>query len=815
MDADVRSIDDERTSSALGAVSHYVDRPWRMLINGELRSAVSGATTPVIHPGDGSVIANAPDGDAADVDQAVEAAQQASAGWAAVPITERAAALLELAAAVEQNGSELAWIDTLDNGSPISVMRNDFVLAVEQLRYFAGLALQLRGETIPTKAHDAVDFTLRDPFGVVGRLIPFNHPLMFAASRIAAPLLAGNCVVLKPSEQTSLSALRVGEFAAEIFPAGVLNVVTGTGATVGERIVTHPGVPRIAFTGSEAIGRHILASAAATAVKTVTLELGGKNPLLVFADADVNAAIDGAVRGMNFRWQGQSCGSTSRVLVHRSLFEPFVAELARRMELLTVGDPLLESTDVGPVVSEAQYRRVRRYIDIGLSDPHLELLTGGSELDLAGYFIPPTLFAAPDGAHGPLFTEEIFGPVLMATPFDTYDEAIALANSLPLGLTASVWTTDLRTAMAAARDLQTGYLWVNWSSEHIAGDSVRWREELGTRPRGEPRRTGELHPNQERLHPVLTSCSTTRSDRAKQIGEAGNDRHVRRHHHRIRAARDDPRLLSGEGRPQDPAARAPADLRRRPLDDRGDQARLLSPDALASTISTSPRRPGTRTSGWLPRSATSRLDTTLRSHTETEPHWCSRDTSTRPVNRSRSSARRTRRPTATGTSAPTSSATPSSGPSDTRSRSPRPSATSCLAAARSVATSWRSSTGSRSTAVNELFEDERVRLLLLFKISLFGTVLYDQISTRSPMGALVRGFDLVANYQVAVGGSIALANGADAHVHRGRRRVLRTGAHVVADHRRAEPGPRRRTSRRHRDPLAASSRARWMCRRPS
>jgi betaine-aldehyde dehydrogenase len=446
-----------------------LDRSWKMLIAGELRAARSGATMPAVHPGDTSVIAEIPSGDAADVDEAVSAAVAASEGWGRMPIVARAAALIALADKVEAVGEELAWIDTLDNGSPITVMRNDYRLAVEQMRYFAGLALQVRGETIPVSARDALDFTLREPFGVVGRLVPFNHPLMFAASRIAAPLVAGNCVVLKPSEQTSLSALRLGELAMDVLPAGVLSVVSGTGDTVGERIVTHPNVPRIAFTGSEAVGRRILAQAAGTSVKTVTLELGGKNPLIVFADADVPAAVEGALRGMNFRWQGQSCGSTSRLFVHRPLFDQFVDALSARMRALKVGDPLLESTDVGPLVSETHFRRVCTFIDQGRCDPYLELITGGAALGRPGYFVAPTLFVATGAPGGSLFAEEIFGPVLVAAPFDDYDEVIRLANSLPMGLTASVWTADLHTAMAAVRDIQAGYVWVNWSSEHIAG----------------------------------------------------------------------------------------------------------------------------------------------------------------------------------------------------------------------------------------------------------------------------------------------------------------------------------------------------------
>ncbi|MFB7270077.1 aldehyde dehydrogenase family protein [Streptomyces sp. NPDC056244] len=456
-------------TGTIPGVDEIADRHWRMLIGGELTDAASGATLDVVNPADTSTIARFPQGDAADVDAAVDAARAAAPGWAAMSITDRARVLGDFADAIEANGEELAWIDTMDYGSPVTMMRNDVRIAVGQLRYFAGLALQLRGETIPMADRNAMDFTLRDPFGVVGRIVPFNHPLMFAAARIAAPLLAGNSVVLKPAEATSLSALRLGELAAAVVPDGVLNVVTGLGGVAGDRLVTHPDVPRIAFTGSDVVGRGIQARAASAAVKKVTLELGGKNPLIVFADADLDEAADSAVRGMNFTWQGQSCGSTSRLLVHRSVYDRVVGEVGRRMDRIRMGDPRLPDTEMGPLASANQYRKVTGYIRAGLADPALELITGGKIPDGPGFFVPPTLFSAPSGATGPLFSEEIFGPVLVAAPFDSYDEAIAQANALPYGLTAAVWTTSLRTAMAAARDLRTGYLWVNSSAAHLPG----------------------------------------------------------------------------------------------------------------------------------------------------------------------------------------------------------------------------------------------------------------------------------------------------------------------------------------------------------
>ncbi|MEW1823127.1 aldehyde dehydrogenase family protein [Arthrobacter sp. NPDC080031] len=447
-----------------------IDRDWRMLIGGELTGSLSGERAAVFDPATGEQVTTIPRGDEADANRAIDAALAAFPAWAARAITDRAAHLHRLADAIEEAGEELAWIDTIDNGSPIAVMRGDYRIAVEHLRYFAGLALQLRGESIPVDQRDAVDFSVRAPFGVVGRIVPFNHPFMFAASRIAAPLLAGNTVVLKPAEATSLSALRLGEIAAGIFPPGVLNIVSGPGRTVGDTIVRHPEVRRLAFTGSGEVGRSIQAQAASASVKVVTLELGGKNPMIVFPDADFEEAIQGAIRGMNFAWQGQSCGSTSRLYVHRSIYRQFVEELGRRLDLMGMGDPLDEKTEVGPVVSRAQYEKVTSYFHSGIDDG-LELIAGGlPDPAQPGNFIRPTLFAA-ENEQSRLFSEEIFGPVLVATCFDDYDEIIARANALPLGLTASVWTKDLATALKASRDIETGYVWVNWSSSHIPGAS--------------------------------------------------------------------------------------------------------------------------------------------------------------------------------------------------------------------------------------------------------------------------------------------------------------------------------------------------------
>jgi acyl-CoA reductase-like NAD-dependent aldehyde dehydrogenase len=448
-----------------------VARDWRLLVGGQLVPAEGGATLDVYNPATGQVVARAPDASPADVNAAVAAAFEAFRSWRRVPIAERAARVNALADLIDAHGDELAWIDTIDNGSPIKVMRGDYKMAVEQLRFFAGLAPALRGESIPTPDRVSIDFTTREPFGVVGRIVPFNHPFMFAASKLAAPLVAGNTIILKPSQHTSLSALRLGELCAEVFPPGVVNVLSGKGSVAGERLVVHPDVPRLALTGSVEVGLHIQRSAATERVKVITLELGGKNPIIVFPDADQDDALAGAIRGMNFTWQGQSCGSTSRLYVHRSIWDGFLERLTAKLEAMKVGDPSDESTDVGAIVSRQQFESVSRHLDAGKADPRATLLTGGvAEVPGDGWYIRPTLFALEQGDEGvTIAEEEIFGPILVAAPFDSYDEVIERANRLPLGLTASVWTKSLETALSATRDLETGYAWVNWSSSHVPG----------------------------------------------------------------------------------------------------------------------------------------------------------------------------------------------------------------------------------------------------------------------------------------------------------------------------------------------------------
>jgi len=440
------------------------------MIGGKLVTARTGETIDAINPATGEQIARIPRCSGLDVDDAARAAISAQSAWRALDPVERAQIVGQVADRVVAHAEELAVLDVTDNGSPIREMRRDAFIAAGQLRYFAGLALQLRGETIPT-GHDRLNYTLREPFGVVGRIVPFNHPVMFAAGRLGAPLIAGNTVIMKPSEYTSLSALRLAELIRDVLPPGVVNVISGYGREAGDALVAHPEVRRIAFIGSVSVGRSIQRRAAEHAVKTVTLELGGKNPIVVLPEADLDAAVDGALRGMNFTWQGQSCGSTSRLLVHESVHDDLVARLAARMEAMRSGPPSDEATDTGAIVNRGQYEKVLEYVRIG-HDEGARLIAGGESPNgsefAGGLFVRPTLF---DGVHpeGRLAQEEIFGPVLAAIRVESYDQAVRIANGVSYGLSASVFTRDLATAHRFARDVQAGYVWINDSSVHFPG----------------------------------------------------------------------------------------------------------------------------------------------------------------------------------------------------------------------------------------------------------------------------------------------------------------------------------------------------------
>ena len=405
----------------------------------------------------------------AEVDAAVQSAKAAAPAWARTPPMDRARCLREAATRIRAHAGELALIDAADCGNPVKAMMFDAEIAATQLEYFSGLVLEIKGETIPT-ANGSLNYTVREPLGVVARIFPFNHPFMFAAGKIAAPLAAGNCVVIKPPEQAPLSTVRLMELLHGVFPAGVLNCVTG-GRETGAALASHPDVGAVALIGSVPAGKAVLHAAADT-LKHTLLELGGKNAMIIYPDADFEKAVGGAVRGMNFTWCGQSCGSTSRLFVHESIHDRFVEALAARVQAThTPGIATDLRTTMGALVSRAQYDRTMQYIESAQREG-ATLVCGGkhpADARLArGLFIEPTVFAdvTPDMT---LAREEIFGPVLSVLRWRDEDELFAAVNGVEFGLTGSIWTRDLVTAHRAASRVEAGYIWINDSSAHTTG----------------------------------------------------------------------------------------------------------------------------------------------------------------------------------------------------------------------------------------------------------------------------------------------------------------------------------------------------------
>jgi betaine-aldehyde dehydrogenase len=439
------------TTTSVGA------RP--MYIGGEWSDASDRTVIESVDPATEEVIGSVPAATAADVDRAVAAARAAAPTWAATPWTERARIVRVLADRIRDVAEELAQLDTRDGGLPLVGSRGDIQSTIRELDYFAGLGGEAKGATIPgTPSQWAM--TRREPYGVVGRIVPFNHPFKFATGKCAAPLVAGNAVVLKPAEQTPLSAIRLAELAADLLPTGVLNVVTGAGET-GAALVAHPDVPRVAFTGSVPTGRAVLRTAA-DHIKHVSVELGGKNPMVVFDDVDPGRAAAAAVAGMNLRRSmGQSCQSNSRILVHRAVKDAFLAALVDEVERLRVGDPTDEATDLGPLAFEQHFVRVLGYIEAGQADG-ARLLTGGRRPPhlTRGFFVEPTVFADVRPDHR-IAQEEIFGPVMAVLDWDDEDEMVELANGVDYGLTANVWTNDLHRAHRTAQRLDAGTVWIN------------------------------------------------------------------------------------------------------------------------------------------------------------------------------------------------------------------------------------------------------------------------------------------------------------------------------------------------------------------
>lgn len=441
-----------------------------MLIGGELVEAASGKTLDSLNPATEEVIGRIPAGDKVDVDRAVVAATQAQLEWANTELSHRAERLRAVAARVAERAEEILKLEVLDTGNTITKMRGDVGMGIKVLEYYAGLGLELKGSTIPASQNN-LHFSLREPYGVVGRIIPFNHPIMFALSRMAAPLMAGNAIIIKPPESSSLSAGILAEICRDELPAGLVNIITGLGSEAGDAIVRHPEIKRLAFIGSVPTGLVIQKAAAEVSVKHVSLELGGKNPMLIFPDIDPEDAATAAVSAMNFAWQGQSCGSCSRLLVHESLYEEVLKRIVEKTERLVIGDPLDPGSQMGPMNSRMQLDKVEHYVRTAHEDG-ARLMTGGERPPGAqferGFWHQPTVFAdvTPEMRIG---HEEIFGPVLSVFRWKDEDEAIRIANSTEYGLTAAIWTNDLNAATRCIRGIKAGYVWVNGFSAHHLG----------------------------------------------------------------------------------------------------------------------------------------------------------------------------------------------------------------------------------------------------------------------------------------------------------------------------------------------------------
>lgn len=437
----------------------FAAREHRLLIGGRWVPSSGAMALEVENPADESLLAVVPSATAADVDRAVRSARDAfrDGRWSLLSPDQKTRILLRLAQLVEERAPVLAALESLDNGKAIVEARQDVAAAAEVLRYYAGWCSKIYGDTNPTEAR-LFSYTLREPVGVCALIVPWNYPLLMAVWKLAPALACGNTVVLKPAEQTPLSALFLAELCLEAgVPPGVVNVVTGAAET-GAALVVHPDVDKVAFTGSTEVGKKIMAAAGRT-LKRVHLELGGKNANIIFADADIEAAIEGAFVGA-FENGGQACIAGSRVLVQRPAYEQVVRGLAERAERVRVGPPLAEDTDMGPVVSRPHYERILEYIRIGQAEG-ARIAAGGARAAFErGYFLRPTVFSHVTPAMR-IAREEIFGPVVGVVPFDTEEEALAIANDSPYGLAAAVWTNRIQRAHRLARSLRCGTVWIN------------------------------------------------------------------------------------------------------------------------------------------------------------------------------------------------------------------------------------------------------------------------------------------------------------------------------------------------------------------
>jgi phenylacetaldehyde dehydrogenase len=446
------------------SVTGFVAKTGKLLINGKWVEAASGKTFATYNPATGEVLANVAEGAKEDIDRAVKAARAAfeTGPWSKISASERGRLLWKLADLLEKHTEEFAQLESLDNGKPLKVARAaDVPLAVDHFRYYAGWATKIEGNTISlglAKQGKFHAYTVREPVGVAGQIIPWNFPLLMAAWKLAPALSVGCTVILKPAEQTPMTALRLGELIMEAgFPEGVVNIVPGFGETAGAALASHPDVDKIAFTGSTEVGKLIIHAAAGN-LKKVSLELGGKSPNIVLDDADIDAAIPGAASAIFFN-QGQTCCAGSRLFVDKRIFDKVVDGVAQNASKIRIGQGFDPEVDMGPLVSEEQFNKVCGYLESGKQEG-AKAVTGGSRAGNRGYFVQPTVLVNTTDTMK-VVQEEIFGPVLTAIPFSDINEIAAKANNTEYGLAAGIWTRDIKKAHALASKLRAGTVWIN------------------------------------------------------------------------------------------------------------------------------------------------------------------------------------------------------------------------------------------------------------------------------------------------------------------------------------------------------------------
>jgi betaine-aldehyde dehydrogenase len=446
----------------------FGDRP--MLINGQMVSSEGGEWVTTLNPANEEPIGRVPAATAVDVRAAVSAAKAAQPAWAAESIFERGALLRALAAKFRERAEDVLTMEATDTGNTVAKLGADVQIAAAYLEYFAGLATEMKGDTVPASPGN-IHFSLREPFGVVARIVPFNHPFMFAGAHLASPLTAGNTVVIKTPETSPLTGSILAECCREVLPAGVVNIISGFGMPAGDALVRNPDIHRIGFTGSVPTGLAIQRAAAEVSVKHVSLELGGKNPLIVFPDADLDKVEEASIAGMNFSWAGQSCGSTSRILAHESVYDELVERVAARTDAVRLGDPLDPTSEMGPVNSERHYNNVLKFVEAGKRGG-AKLVAGGArpegEQFKRGYWLCPTVFADVT-MDMEVAREEIFGPVVSMLKWSTREEAVRMANATDYGLTAAIYTNNLQDAMKTAQEVESGYVWINGVAQHYIG----------------------------------------------------------------------------------------------------------------------------------------------------------------------------------------------------------------------------------------------------------------------------------------------------------------------------------------------------------